>query len=125
MFCGAFTRPAEKIVYFIIDTHIHPQCSLFHSQSYVNTAIYLYHRMIYNILTFLSLYHSTHRQATSHHSSRPIQSDTWGGQCGTVEVPGIRRPHSLHQLAEGWGQSTGKGPPHVPPGAGQPADQKH
>lgn len=123
MFCGAFTRPAEKIVHFIIDTHIHPQCSLFHGQPYVST--YLYLRMIYNMFTFLSLYHSAHRQATSHHSPRPIQSDTWGGQHGTVEVPGIRGPHSLHQLAEGRDQSIGKGPPHVPPGAGQPADQKH
>lgn len=40
-------------------------------------------------------------------------------------MPGIWRPHPLYQLAEGWGQSVGKGPPDVTAGAGQPADQKH
>lgn len=77
------------------------------------------------MFTILFLYHSAHRQATSYYSARPVQSDTWGRQCGTLEVPGIRRPHPLHQLAEGWGQSAGKGFPHVPAGTGQPADQKH
>lgn len=78
-----------------------------------------------DVFTFLSLSRSAHRQATTHHSPRPIQSDTRSGHRGTVEVPGIGRPHPLHQLAEGWGQSAGEGPPHVPAGAGQPADQKH
>ncbi len=77
------------------------------------------------MLTFLSLHPSAHRQAATHHSPGPIQSDTRGGQCGAAEVPGIRRPHPLHQLAEGWGQSARKGRPHVPAGAGQPADQEH
>lgn len=73
----------------------------------------------------LSLYHSAHRQTTTHHSPRPVQSDIRSGQCGVVEVPSIRRPHPLHQLAEGWGQSAGKGPSNVPAGAGQPPNQKH
>ncbi len=64
------------------------------------------------------VFRSAHRQAATHHSTRPVQSDTRGGQCGTVEVPGIRRSHTLHQLAEGWGQPAGEGPPHVPAGAG-------
>lgn len=74
---------------------------------------------------FLFMCYSPYRQATTHYSPRPIQSDTWGGQCGTFEMPGIRRPHPLHQLAEGWGQLARKGSPHVPAGAGQSADQKH
>lgn len=82
----------------------------------------LHNDMDNNIFVFVS---SAHRQAATHHSTRPVQSDTRGGQCGAVEVPGIRRPYTLHQLAEGWGQSAGEGPPHVPAGAGQPTDQKH
>lgn len=67
----------RKKVYFMIDTHIHPQCSLFYSQkSHLNTVIHLYFRMMY---TFLSLYRSAHRQAATHHSPRPVQSDTRGG----------------------------------------------
>lgn len=72
----------------------------------------------------LSSYCSAHRQTTTHHSPRPIQPDIRGGQCGVVEVPSIRRPNPLHQLAEGWGQSVGKGPSYVPAGAGKPPDQK-
>lgn len=69
--------------------------------------------------------HSPDRQTTAHHSAGPIQSDAGGGQCGVAEVSGIRRPHPVHQLAEGRGQSAGQGPPHVVAGAGQPADQEH
>lgn len=74
---------------------------------------------------FVWLYRSAHRQAAAHHSPRPVQSDTRGGQRGPAEVPGIRGPHPLHQLAEGWCQSFGEGLPHVPAGTGQPANQKH
>lgn len=67
---------------------------------------------------------SAHRQAPAHHSPRAVQPDAGGGQRGAAEVPGLGRPHPLHQLAEGRAQSAGEGPAHVPAGAGQPADQE-
>lgn len=111
--------PHPPPVYFMINA-----VSQFISQSHVNALIHLNCRIIWIIRSFLSLYRSAHGQAATHHSPRPVQSDTRGGQCGIVEVPGVRRPHPVHQLAEGWGQSAGEGLPHVPAGARQPADQK-
>lgn len=76
---------------------------------------------------FLCFFHclSSHRQTPAYHPPRPVQPDPGDGQCCAAEVSGIWRPHPLRQLAEGRGQSTGKGLPHVAPGAGQPANQKH
>lgn len=77
------------------------------------------------LTSFFPVHYSAYRQASAHYPSRPVQSDTGGGQHGAAEVPGIRRPHPLHQLAEGWAQSAGERPPHVPAGPGESADQKH
>lgn len=65
---------------------------------------------------------SSHRQTPAYHPPRPVQPDPGDGQCCAAEVSGIWRPHPLRQLAEGRGQSTGKGLPHVAAGAGQPAN---
>lgn len=113
----------QKKIDLTTDAHIHPQRGILYNQTrHMVAAIHPFFAVMH---TFLSLCRSAHRQAAAHHPPRPVQSDARGGQRGTAEVPGLRRPHPLHQLAEGWGQSAGKGPPHVPAGAGQPADQKH
>lgn len=68
---------------------------------------------------------SVDRQASTNHPPGAGQSDAGSGCHGSVEVPGVRRTHAHHQLAEGWGQSAGQRSAHVPAGAGQPSDQKH
>lgn len=111
LFC-IFLQVCKKFFqHLLTDTQLH---SLFHSdESYVHPFI------------SPSLNRSAHRQAAAYHSPRPVQSDTRGGQRGPAEVPGIRGPHPLHQLAEGWCQSFREGSPHVPAGTREPADQKH
>lgn len=78
-----------------------------------------------SMLINLFLCLSANRQTAAHYSPRTIQSDTWGGQCGTIEVSSIWRPHPFYQLAERWSQSFGKGSSNVLARTGQPADQKH
>lgn len=75
LFCGAFSRPPTKKIYFTTDAHIHPQ----RSDDTIRCATWSLSSIRSLMYTFLPLYRSAHRQAAAHHSSRPVQSDARGG----------------------------------------------